>query len=103
MFPYYIFPLVLFIVLIVIPARNKFIYDKILRKRRGRTGKMTVDMIRELIGKEVIITCFNDSFARRCRIIAVEENWLKAEDKKKTSIINTDMIRDITIVKEKEA
>ena len=33
----------------------------------------------------------------------IEENWLKAEDRKKTSIINTDMIRDITIVKEKEA
>ena len=91
------------IMLIIIPARNKFIYDRILRKKRGRKTKVTIDMITDLIGKDVIVTCFNESFARQCTIIAVEENWIKVEDKKKISIINADMIRDITIIKPKNA
>ena len=64
---------------------------------------MTIDMISELVGKDVVVTCFNESFARQCTIIAVEENWIKVEDKKKISIINADMIRDITIIKPKNA
>ncbi|MBR3620304.1 MAG: hypothetical protein IKN56_02260, partial [Clostridia bacterium] len=74
------------IMLIIIPARNKFIYDRILRKKRGRKTKVTIDMITDLVGKDVIVTCFNESFARQCTIIAVEENWIKVEDKKKISI-----------------
>ena len=91
------------IMLVIIPARNKFIYDRILRKKRGRKTKVTIDMITDLVGKDVIVTCFNESFARQCTIIAVEENWIKVEDKKKISIINADMIRDITIIKPKNA
>ena len=91
------------IMLIIIPARNKFIYDRILRKKRGRKTKVTIDMITDLVGKDVVVTCFNESFARQCTIIAVEENWIKVEDKKKISIINADMIRDITIIKPKNA
>jgi hypothetical protein len=91
------------IMLVIIPARNKFIYDRILRKKRGRKIIMTIDMITELVGKDVVVTCFNESFARQCTIIAVEENWIKVEDKKKISIINADMIRDITIIKPKNA
>ncbi len=91
------------IMLIIIPARNKFIYDRILRKKRGRKTKVTIDMITDLVGKDVVVTCFNESFARQCTIIAVEENWIKVEDKKKISIINADMIRDITIMKPKNA
>ncbi|MBR4452118.1 MAG: hypothetical protein IKS39_09815 [Clostridia bacterium] len=91
------------IMLIIIPARNKFIYDRILRKKRGRKTKVTIDMITDLVGKDVIVTCFNESFARQCTVIAVEENWIKVEDKKKISIINADMIRDITIIKPKNA
>lgn len=91
------------IMLIIIPARNKFIYDRILRKKRGRKTKVTIDMITDLVGKDVIVTCFNESFARQCTVIAVEENWIKVEDKKKISIINADMIRDITIMKPKNA
>ncbi len=91
------------IMLIIIPARNKFIYDRILRKKSGRKTKVTIDMITDLVGKDVVVTCFNESFARQCTIIAVEENWIKVEDKKKISIINADMIRDITIMKPKNA
>ena len=68
-----------------------------------RKTKVTIDMITELVGKDVVVTCFNESFARQCTIIAVEENWIKVEDKKKISIINADMIRDITIIKPKNA
>ena len=37
------------IMLIIIPARNKFIYDRILRKKRGRKTKVTIDMITDLV------------------------------------------------------
>ena len=104
MIPYYsVIIFAALILLFVLPARYKFIYDKILRKKRGRKIKMTIDMITELIGKDVIITCFNESFARQCTVLAVEENWIKVEDKKKISIINADMIRDITINKSKNS
>ncbi len=102
MTPYYtLMAAAIIFLLAVIPVNNKFIYDKILRKKRGKVTDMTVDMINDLVGKDVIITCFNESFARKCTVIAVEGNWIKAEDKKKISIINADMIRDITVIKSK--
>ena len=45
---------------------------------------------------------FNESLASQGVIIAVEDNWIKVEEKKKTRIINGDMIRDIAIVPEKK-
>ena len=35
------------------------------------------------------------------KILAVEENWIKVEEKKKIRLINGDMIRDIAVNKAK--
>ena len=35
------------------------------------------------------------------KIIAIEDNWIKVEEKNKIRIINGDMIRDISIAPEK--
>ena len=56
---------------------------------------MPMEMIKELIGKECTITLFNEIGGVRGVIIAVEEGWIKVQEKKKIRIINGDMIRDI--------
>ncbi len=60
---------------------------------------MPIEMINEFIGKECSITLFNEIGAVQGKILSVEENWIKVEEKKKIRIINGDMIRDIAITK----
>ena len=62
---------------------------------------MPQEMIKEFIGKNCTIVLFNESFGVQGKIVAVEDNWIKVEEKKKTRLINCDMIRDISIVTEK--
>ncbi|MBR6360793.1 MAG: hypothetical protein IKS04_03280 [Clostridia bacterium] len=63
---------------------------------------MSVEMIKDLIGQNVVINLFNESGGSQGVIIAVEDNWIKVEEKKKTRIINGDMIRDIAVIPEKK-
>ena len=65
------------------------------RKKKRGARKMPMEMIKELIGKECTITLFNEIGGVRGVIIAVEEGWIKVQEKKKIRIINGDMIRDI--------
>lgn len=67
------------------------------RKRKGVKRNMPTEMIKEFIGKECTVTLFNEVSGVRGTIVAVEENWIKVEEKKKVRIINGDMIRDIAI------
>lgn len=60
---------------------------------------MPTEMLKEFIGKSCIITLFNDFGGIQGTILAVEENWIKVEEKKKIRIINGDMIRDISTTK----
>lgn len=60
---------------------------------------MPVEMLREFIGKDCTISLFNEISGVAGKIIQVEENWIKVEEKKKIRIINGDMIRDIAIAK----
>lgn len=69
------------------------------KRRKGVKRKMPVEMLREYIGKECVITMFNDLMERKGTILAIEENWIKIEEKKKISILNGDMIHDIAIAK----
>ena len=62
---------------------------------------MPTEMIKEFIGKECIISLFNEVVGVQGTIIAIEENWIKVEEKKKIRIINGDMIRDIATAKQK--
>jgi hypothetical protein len=71
------------------------------RKKQGRERKMPTELIKEFMGKVCAIVLFNDSFGVTGKIVAVEENWIKVEEKNKVRLINGDMIRDISILPEK--
>lgn len=60
---------------------------------------MPTEMLKEFIGKNCIINLFNDVGGVQGVILAVEENWIKVEEKKKIRMINGDMIRDISMAK----
>lgn len=60
---------------------------------------MPTEMLKEYLNTDCTITLFNDIGGVQGRIVAVEENWIKFEEKKKIRIINGDMIRDISISK----
>lgn len=58
---------------------------------------MPTELMKEFIGKECTIILFNESFGVTGKIVSVEENWIKVEEKNRVRIINGDMIRDISI------
>lgn len=60
---------------------------------------MPTEMLKEFLDKDCTITLFNDIGGVQGKIVAIEENWIKVEEKKRTRIINGDMIRDIAIAK----
>lgn len=57
--------------------------------------------MKEFIGKNCTIILFNETFGVQGKIVAMEDNWIKVEEKNKIRLINGDMIRDISIVPEK--
>lgn len=63
--------------------------------------KMPQELMKEFIGKVCIIMLFNESFGITGKIVAIEDNWLKVEEKNKIRLINGDMIRDISIAPDK--
>ena len=71
----------------------------IIRKLNGMKRKMPTELLSEFIGKNCIISLFNSFVAVQGKIVAVEENWIKVEAKKKISVINGDMITDISMAK----
>ena len=74
----------------------------IIRKKKGRKRKMPEKLIKEFIGKTCTIILFNNSFGTEVKIIDVEDNWVKVEDKNAIRLINGDLIQDITLVKDKK-
>lgn len=60
---------------------------------------MPTELMKEFIGKQCVITLFNEMGGVQGTILAVEENWIKVDEKKRVRIINGDMIRDIAIAK----
>lgn len=63
--------------------------------------KMPQELIKEFIGKVCSIVLFNDFFGIEGKIVAIEDNWIKVEEKNKVRLINGDMIRDISILPKK--
>ncbi len=96
---YWIIVVVIILVCVIIPSRSKFMMNQVKKKRKGRKIKMPKEMLQELIGKDCIITIFNDFGSIQGKLITVEENWIKVEEKKKVRIINGDMIKDISVLK----
>lgn len=84
----------------VIPALNKRYFDTV-RKKKGKKNTMPTELLKEFIGKVCAISLFNDTFGVTGKITAVENNWLRLEEKKGVRIINGDMIRDIKIMPDK--
>lgn len=62
---------------------------------------MPKEMMQEFMGKVCSIILFNDSFGMTGKIVAMEENWIKVENKKEVRIINGDMIQSISLMPEK--
>lgn len=71
------------------------------KKKEGRKRIMPKELMKEFIGKVCAIILFNDSFGVTGKITAIEDNWIKVEEKNKVRLINGDMIRDISIMPEK--
>ncbi|MCQ2798530.1 MAG: hypothetical protein MJ220_01425 [Bacilli bacterium] len=68
---------------------------RIIAKRR-ENGEliMSNELIGSFIGKEVqVVTAEGENF--RGKLVAVEDNWIKLEEKKTTRIINTDIVSSI--------
>lgn len=93
------FLIIIFIILYIMLSRKE-LYLEILNKKR-RKRKMPQELMKEFIGKVCSIMLFNNSFGVQGRIVAVEENWIKVDEKNKIRIINGDMIQDISILPEK--
>ena len=55
----------------------------------------------EFIGTVCTIILFNEYFGVQVKIVAVEDNWIKVEEKNGNRIINGDMTRDIKLMPEK--
>ena len=70
------------VVFMVIGRQNNFMKYRIIEKKKGKKTEMSVEMIKDLIGQNVIINLFNESLASQGVIIAVEDNWIKVEEKK---------------------
>ena len=62
---------------------------------------MTSKLLTECIGKDVELYGEGGLYGYAGKILAVEENLVKVEDKKTIRIINVDMISQIKIKKEK--
>lgn len=63
---------------------------------------MPQELMKEWIGKVCTIILFNESFGVQGKIVAIEDNWIKIEEKNKIRLINGDMIRDISMLPEKD-
>lgn len=70
----------------------------IQNKRKGRIRKMPTELIKEFIGKVCSISLFNESFGITGKIVALEDNWIKVEEKGTIRLVNGDMIRDIKLM-----
>lgn len=101
MINYWLIWFIIILCCIIIPRKNKLYLD-IIRKKKGGKRKMPQELIKEFIGKKCTIILFNESFGVQGIIVAIEDNWIKIEEKNTVRLINGDMIRDISLVPEKK-
>ena len=95
---YWVALFVIILCCIIIKIRKNYIIKNIVkRNQKGVKRKMPTEMLKEFIGKDCDITLFNTLAALRGKIVAVEENWIKVQSKKKLHLINGDMISEISI------
>ncbi len=93
--------MLLLVAYIVVSTRGRILLGIIQRKKKGATRKMPTQLIEEFMGKMCTVSLFNEAGAITGKIVALEGNWIKVEEKKTTRLVNGDMIRDIKLVPEK--
>ncbi len=77
-------------------------YVRLLNGRKKEEKKMLpTELIKEFVGKVCEITLFNASFGVCGRIEAVEDNWLKVNEKGTLRLVNGDMVMNIKMMPEK--
>ena len=69
------------------------------RNEKGGTNRMLSNMLSEYIGKQVTIFAEGELGGFQGTVVAVEDNWLKIEEKKAWRLVNADMITQIHIKK----
>lgn len=62
---------------------------------------MPENLMKEFVGKVCSISLFNESFGIVGKIVLVEDNWMKVEEKDTLRLVNIDMIRDIKLMPQK--
>jgi len=97
----FIFLFIIIMFFIIIPRRNKFYLNVIKRKKEGRKSKMPAELMKEFIGKVCSISIFGESFGAAVKVVAIENNWIKVEEKNNIRLINGDMIKEIRIMPDK--
>lgn len=70
-------------------------------QRKRRKGKMPTELLKEFIGKVCSVVMFGSISGMTGKIVAVEGNWIKFEQKKEVQLINGDMIQNISLLPEK--
>lgn len=70
-------------------------------QRKRRKGKMPTELLKEFIGKVCSVVMFGSISGMAGKIVAVEGNWIKFEQKKEVQLINGDMIQNISLLPEK--
>ncbi len=62
---------------------------------------LPAELMKDFVGKVCEITLFHTSFGVCGKIEAVEENWIRVNEKGKISLINGDMIMNMKIMPDK--
>lgn len=83
----------------LIQARNRRQRNNIKKRRKKGVKKMPVEMLKELIGKQITIYMEGLAGGFVGTILSIEGNWIKFEEKKNIRLINGDMIYHIKVAK----
>ncbi len=62
---------------------------------------MSAEFLKEYIGTEVQVTMDGDLGYYKGILVSVEDNWLKLDTKKRVELLNGDMVKQVSIRKEK--
>ncbi|MCQ2587527.1 MAG: hypothetical protein MJ174_05365 [Treponema sp.] len=90
----------IFLVLFLSAAQRRRIFRKNRRQaKKGVKKTMPVEMIKEFIGKTVSIYVEGELGGFQGKILSMEGNWLKVEEKKHIRLVNGDMITQIRAIK----
>lgn len=62
---------------------------------------MSADFLKDYVGTEVQITLDGELGYYKGTLVAVEDNWLKLDTKNRIELLNGDMVKQVSIRKEK--